>query len=454
MNKIIKIVRIVLISIFLFWGVSYISINGYKKEIKQRNFIEKMATNAFELPAILKYWAKTNFKKPQQAIDLELTGDLYEIGKFPSNSKVNDSIYLLYYKYLGEDKGKVFLQNVKNGDVAFSWDIPLSEIMNDLKGIDKDLITKYYNDELSINLTTRVRKNFPSIQISAPIISKDSSLIFHCGNLGYIYKIDKNSKILWKSEKLAHHSIEVDSLNNIWTCSIDFTNETANHHGYREDAILCLSPDGKEKHFFPLTTIFENNKLFKKLIASSPNHEQEYGLDPYHLNDVLPVTSDGSYWKKGDVFLSLRHQSMVMLYRPELDTIVWQQQGPWLGQHDVNIVNDSVISVFNNNVWFFNNRGNVEPNTTSNIAFYDFSNEKTSFKYDKVFTSPFQGRQIDLKNNQLFIEETSRATYFFLDSLENITGRFYIPYFSDSTRAMNPTWARVYIKDKKNFKIQ
>jgi len=454
MNKLIKIIRIVIIAIFLFWGTSYISIKGYKKEVKHRSFLEKTAIEAYELPAVLKYWVKTNFMKPEQAIDVEKEQNLYQIGKFPENSKVDNTLYLLYYKYLGEDKGKVFLQNIKNGDIAFSWDIPLNKIMDDLKEIDKDLIAKYYNDELSLNLTTRVRKNLPSIQISAPIMAKDSTLIFHCGTLGYLYKIDRNSKILWKSEKLVHHSIEIDSSNNIWVCSTDFTNKTANHHEYREDAILCMSQDGKEKHFFPLTTIFKKNKLFKKLIASSPNHEQEYGLDPYHLNDVLPVDSDGKYWKKGDLFLSLRHQSMIMLYRPKLDSIVWQQQGPWLGQHDINIVNDSIISVFNNNVWFFNNSGNVEPNTTSNIAFYDFFKNETSYRYNNIFISPFQGRQIDLGDGQLLIEETSKAKYFLLDSSENIIGKFFIPYFSDSARAMNPTWAKVYKKDKNNFRLQ
>ena len=41
-----------------------------------------------------------------------------------------------------------------------------------------------------------------------------------------------------------------------------------------------------------------------------------FNTDPIHLNDIQPVNFDGEFWKKGDVFFSLRHQSMILLYRP------------------------------------------------------------------------------------------------------------------------------------------
>jgi hypothetical protein len=75
-----------------------------------------------------------------------------------------------------------------------------------------------------------------------------------------------------------------------------------------------------------------------------------YNDDPTHLNDIQPVLADGPYWKKGDLFVSLRNISSIMLYRPSTDQIVWMKRGPWLSQHDVDILDDHRISVYDNNV--------------------------------------------------------------------------------------------------------
>ena len=74
-----------------------------------------------------------------------------------------------------------------------------------------------------------------------------------------------------------------------------------------------------------------------------------YEGDSLHVNDVQPVLRDGSFWRRGDLFISMRNPSVVLLYRPATDEVVWLRAGPWLHQHDVDIVSDSEISVFSNN---------------------------------------------------------------------------------------------------------
>ena len=56
---------------------------------------------------------------------------------------------------------------------------------------------------------------------------------------------------------------------------------------------------------------------------------------------------DGKFWKSGDVFLSLRNQSMILLYRPSTNKIIWKGTGPFFRQHDVDVLNDHKISIFN-----------------------------------------------------------------------------------------------------------
>ena len=90
----------------------------------------------------------------------------------------------------------------------------------------------------------------------------------------------------------------------------------------------------------------------------------------------------------GDLFFSLRHQSMLVLYRPATDSIIWYQKGPWLTQHDINIVNDSLITVFNNNAFF-----NQVLERSSNIAAYNFASGEPTFLYEGIFDSHSNGRQ-------------------------------------------------------------
>ena len=69
-----------------------------------------------------------------------------------------------------------------------------------------------------------------------------------------------------------------------------------------------------------------------------------------HLNDIQPVLYDGNYMKKGDLLLSVRNISLIILYRPSNNKILKIIEGEFLNQHDVDIINDSTISIYNNNL--------------------------------------------------------------------------------------------------------
>ena len=79
-----------------------------------------------------------------------------------------------------------------------------------------------------------------------------------------------------------------------------------------------------------------------------------YYPDPIHLNDIEPILKDGPFWKKGDVFLSIRDQSMIVLFRPTTNKILNVIQGPFNMQHDIDIISDEEImraqQIVNDNV--------------------------------------------------------------------------------------------------------
>ena len=108
----------------------------------------------------------------------------------------------------------------------------------------------------------------------------------------------------------------------------------------------------------------------------------EFTNDPIHLNDIQPVDFDGEFWKKGDLFLSLRHQSMVLLYRPATNKIIWKGTGPFFHQHDVDILNDHKISVFNNNSKYFVDGDVVDRH--NEVIIYNFININI-FEFNVIF---------------------------------------------------------------------
>ena len=80
--------------------------------------------------------------------------------------------------------------------------------------------------------------------------------------------------------------------------------------------------------------------------------------------------------KKGDVFLSLRHQSMIVLYRPFSNEIIWKGTGPFFHQHDVDILDDHRISIFDNNAKILEGGRTVDG--YNRVIVYDFNKDEFS----------------------------------------------------------------------------
>ena len=122
-------------------------------------------------------------------------------------------------------------------------------------------------------------------------------------------------------------------------------------NSFKDDAIVKMSAEGDIIFEKSVARIFIENGLEYLLFSiGGKGGNENFNTDPTHLNDIQPVDFDGNHWKKGDVFLSLRNLSMVLLYRPSTNEIIWKGTGPFSQQHDVvDILDDHRISVFNNN---------------------------------------------------------------------------------------------------------
>jgi hypothetical protein len=154
------------------------------------------------------------------------------------------------------------------------------------------------------------------------------------------------------------------------------------------------------------------------------------------LNDIEPALVDGKFWKAGDLFLSFRNFSGLMLFRPATGRVLWFRQGLTLAQHDIQILDDHRISVFDNNARAGWPISVVEG--SNRIMFYDFTNDKMSHPFDAALAkekvaTPVQGRQIILSNGDAVIEETEHGRILRLASDGTVRWR-YISAKAEGTR--------------------
>ena len=217
------------------------------------------------------------------------------------------------------------------------------------------------------------------------------------GNLP-IYKIDFCSKLKWiNADESFHHSLEIDHEGNIWVGgtmkpSSKFIYENLEKNlikNFADDAIFNVSNEGKILFRKSIIELLIDNNLIDKNILFTGN-------DPIHINDIEPAFNDTEYWKKGDVFISIRHKSAIIHYRPSTNKVINYITGPFAQQHDVDIISNKEITIFDNNNSFVNNE-------YSKVLIYDL--EKKEF-------SNFFGNQLEKEN---FKTETQGLSHVFKD---------------------------------------
>ena len=244
----------------------------------------------------------------------------------------------------------------------------------------------------------------------SPIILSDGSLISH-SEYAPLFKIDICSNLLWiNQEERFHHSIEKDEDQNLWVSSQMYpystvVNNFITDYGFSDDSIAKVSADGKIIFIKSVSEILIENEILKKNLLEI--------YDPIHLNDIEPAINDSKYWKKGDLFLSSARLTSIIQYRPSTNKIIRYLEGPFSWQHDIDIISDKEISIFNNN-------NTAITKNYSEILIYNFETKKFSKKLinqlkNNNFKTDSQGVSTILKDNSLFVEEQNHGRLIFFD---------------------------------------
>ncbi len=215
-----------------------------------------------------------------------------------------------------------------------------------------------------------------------------------------------SSLAIFQDSAIYHHSVERDQSGNFWTPKV-MEPKTVDVGGenFLDDGIAQINPSGEVIFEKSVIQLLDENGLGYIIYGKGTAND-----DPIHLNDIKPILEDGRFWKKGDLFLSLRHQSMVILYRPSTNQVIWHQQGPWMHQHDVEIINDHEISIFNNNAALMKN-DDWTVRGVNDLVIYDFESHTTSTPFHAGFIKNDIRTKTEglgkILGNEAFVEESN-----------------------------------------------
>jgi hypothetical protein len=228
---------------------------------------------------------------------------------------------------------------------------------------------------------------------------------------GYgMVKLDRNSNVLWRFLDYTHHDFDVGPDGRIYVLTHDFsktpTPDFGNLQNPRiEDSLVVLSPDGRELQRIPLLEPVAKSR-YRHLLHTVSSYSVG---DPLHTNDVDLISKAAArnfpYGKPGQVLISFRELNAIGVLDPKSKRMVWMARGPWIGQHDPDILP-------NGNIVLFDNYGQFEgPGGASRVLEFNPRTMSIVWQYagdsGNRFDSSIRSEQQRLANGNTLIVESN-----------------------------------------------
>jgi hypothetical protein len=321
-------------------------------------------------------------------------------------------------KHKEKKRFQQFLENNREGLLVLPrYDHSLSRAVVDVICLNKfKTIHTYKHDISKMNKKVKSTKRFDNLYFQDnetnfsykhPLIFDDGSLICS-GIYSPLFKIDFKSNLEWINDEIVfHHNKVVDHEDNIWVPG-QLTSNTE---------LLKKIINVKCRNYAIVKVNSKNEILFKKsileilienkILTRSHIYQLQNNNDLSHLNCIEPALSDTDFWKKGDLFLSLKHFSSIVHYRPSENKIINYITGPYSNQHDINILSNKEISILNNNNFFIDNK-------FSEVLIYNFQTKQFRTLFNEQlkkenFKTSHGGVSQLLNDGSLVVEEQSHG---------------------------------------------
>lgn len=283
-----------------------------------------------------------------------------------------------------------------NGNVVHEWHKPYSEVWPDGKGVPNPRPDEFIHFR------------------NAQVLPNGDLIALYEGNgdtpYGYgLVKLDKDSNVIWRYAGRAHHQFAMGTDGKIYALIHGIFNDEIKGLSYLkpprlEDSLVVLSPDGKELQRTRLLPVIHDSK-YSELLDNVPGIMLS---DPIHANAVDYIDADKArnfaFGKQGDLLLSFRETSSIAVFDPRTQKLTWATRGPWIRQHDPDVLPNGDIALFDN-------RGHYHgPEGESRILEFDPRSMKITWQYTGTPAHPLEseirGDQHRLDNGNTLISES------------------------------------------------
>lgn len=232
---------------------------------------------------------------------------------------------------------------------------------------------------------------------------------------GYgLARMDRDSKLIWKYLGQAHHDFDIGPDGRVYVLTHEIA--TAPIEGYDalkppriDDFLMVLDEAGRPTHRINLLQALSRSP-YGRLLHTLPAFATKGHGDYLHTNTVELIRDPGAgrfpFGEAGDVLLSFRDMGLLAVLDPGTESIKWVTRGPWLGQHDPDLLDDG-------NILLFDNLGHFGAGGKSRILEIEPRSLGVAWRYtgtpERPFESVIRGRQQRLGNGNTLITESHRG---------------------------------------------
>lgn len=235
---------------------------------------------------------------------------------------------------------------------------------------------------------------------------------------GYgLVKYDRDNRVLWKYLAHVHHDLDVAPDGKVYVLTQEIGQDDLPQYPHLkapriDDYVAILSPEGKELKKIRIIDVMLKSP-YARLLDTVPWYIQKGAGDYLHTNSIEILDGRGTHKlpeaQPGRVLLSFREIGTIAIMDLEKEEIVWAMRGPWLRQHDPDLL-------ANGNILLFDNQGHVGPGGITRVIEVDPKTNKIVWQYagtpDHPFESEVRSSQARLANGNTLITESDGGRLF------------------------------------------
>lgn len=228
---------------------------------------------------------------------------------------------------------------------------------------------------------------------------------------GYgLVKVDREGRVLWKYLANTHHDFTFDDAGNIYVLTHEISEAKVPDYDKLispriDDFVVKLSPEGRELRKVWLLGAFAQSRFGGRLHfgpwqAHTSNGDYLHANSVHVLKAPIPGVPES---RPGQVLVSLREFSTLALFDVETGRMNWAATGPWVRQHDAEVL-------ANGHILLFDNKGSVGGPGPSRVLEFDPRTYAIAWSYgdrpDQPLNSKTRSSQNRLRNGNTLIVES------------------------------------------------